>query len=110
MSEAIQFAAKAIVPVAVGVGFAFARKYLKPSARLSEAQLSALDARFRKTKWFVVAGMIAVAVIFVWATHHMLVSVNRYLAASDAQEAPLRLSPQTAIWWFFPGFGALALS
>jgi hypothetical protein len=109
MSGAIQFAAKAIVPIAVGVGIALARKYLKPSVRLSEAQLFALDARFQRTQWVVGVSLIAVAVVFVWTTHHILVSLNRYLSASDGAETSLRLWPQTAIWWFFPGFGALAL-
>src|SRR5580704_344808 len=109
MSEEIQFAAKAIVPVAVVVAFALARKYLKPSARLSEAQLSALDARFQRIKWFVGASMIGVAVVFVWATHYVLVSLNRHFAASDGPGTWLQLWPQTAIWWFFPGAGALAL-
>ena len=109
MSDLIQLAAKAIVPVAVAVGFALARKYLKPSARLSEAQLSTLDARFQHTKWVVGFSLIAVAVVFVWTTHHVLVALNHYLAASDGPETSLHLWPQTAIWWFFPGFGALAL-
>jgi hypothetical protein len=110
MNVATQFAGKAMVPIAVGVGFALARKYLKPSVRLSEAQLSALDGRFQRTQWVVGASLIAVAVVFVWTTHYTLVSLNRYLAASDAAEASLRLWPQSVIWWFFPGFGALALS
>jgi len=54
--------------------------------------------------------MIAVAVLFAWATHHWLVSLNRYLAASDGPEMSLRLWPQSAIWWFFPGFGSVALT
>jgi hypothetical protein len=109
MSEVIQFATRAIVPAAVAIGLVLARKYLKPSARLSEAQLSALDERFQRTKWVVGTSLIAVAVVFVWATHYILVSLNRYLAAGDGPEAVLHLWPQTAIWWFFPGFGAVAL-
>jgi len=108
MNGVIQFAAKAIVPLAVAVCFALGRKYLKPSARLSETQLSVLDGRFQQTKWVVGISMIAVAVLFAWTTHHFFVSLNRYLAASDDPEA-LWLWPQTAIWWFFPGFGAVAL-
>lgn len=109
MNGAIQFAAKALVPVGVGVSFAFARKYLKPAARLSETQLSALDARFQQTKLVVAIVMIAVAILFAWTTHHLLVALNRYLAASDGPETSFRLWPQTALWWFFPGFGAVAL-
>ena len=109
MTDAIQFAAKAIVPIAVAVGFALARKYVKPSTRLSEAQLSALDTRFEHTKWVVGISMVAVAALFVWTTHRVLVSLNDFLAAGDGPETSLRLWPQTAIWWFFPGFGALTL-
>jgi hypothetical protein len=109
MSGATQFAARAIVPIAVGIGIAIARKYLKPSVRLPEAQLFALDARFRRTQWVVGVSLIVVAVAFVSTTHHILVSLNRYLAESDGAETSLRLWPQSAIWWFFPGFGALAL-
>ena len=109
MDGVIQFAAKAMVPVVVAVCFALARKCLKPSARLSELQLSALDARFQQTRWVIGISMTAVAVLFAWTTHCLLVSLNRYLASSDGAETSLRLWPQTAIWWFFPGFGALAL-
>jgi hypothetical protein len=83
---------------------------VKTSARLSEAQLSALDDRFRHTKWAVGITVIAVGVAFVWITHYILVSLNNLFAASDGPQAAFRLWPQTAIWWFFPGFGALALS
>jgi hypothetical protein len=109
MSGVTQFVAKAIVPAAVGVSFAIARKYLKPSVRLSESELSALDARFQQTKWVVGVSMIVVAVVFAWTTHHLLVLLNRYFAGSDGPETSLRLWPQAATWWFFPGFGAVAL-
>jgi hypothetical protein len=66
MNGVIQFATKAIVLLVVAVCFALARKYLKPSARLSETQLSALDAGFQQTKWAVGISMIAIAVIFAW--------------------------------------------
>lgn len=110
MSDVIRFAGKALVPIVVAVAFALARKYLKPSARLSEAELSALDARFRGTKWMVGVSMVAVGVVFAWSTHHVLVSVNRYFAVTDSPEPSFRLWPQTAIWWFFPAFGALSLA
>jgi hypothetical protein len=109
MNGVIEFAARAAIPLVVAVCFALARKYLKPSARLSESQLSALDGRFQQTKWMVGTSMIAVAILFAWTTHYLFVSLNQYLAASDGLEASLFLWPQTAIWWFFPGFGAVAL-
>ncbi len=110
MTDLIELLGKAVVPVAVGVGFALARKYVKPSARLSELQLSALDDRFRQTKWMVGISVVAVGVVFVWTTHYILVSLNNLFAATDGPLTSFRLWPQTAIWWFFPGVGALALS
>ena len=110
MTDLIELLGKAAVPIAVGVGFALARKYVKPSARLSEVQLSALDDRFRQIKWIVGISVVAVGVVFVWTTHYVLVSLNELFAASDGPRTSFRLWPQTAIWWFFPGSGALALS
>ena len=109
MSAITDFASRAIVPALVGVCFGLARKYLKPSIRLPEEELSALDERFRHTKWAVGVSMIAIGVAFVWATHYVFVSLNHYLAARDGSGTSLQLCPQSAIWWFFPGFGALAL-
>jgi hypothetical protein len=109
LNGVIQFGGGAIVPVAVAVCFALFRKYLKPSARLSETQLSVLDARFQQSKWVVGACMIVVVVIFSWTAHYALVSLNQYLASGDGPETSLRIWPQTAIWWFFPAFGAVAL-
>jgi len=91
------------------VCFVLARKYLKPSARLSEEQLSVLDGRFQHTKWVVGVSMVLVVVVFAWVTHYVLVTLNRYLALSDGPTTSLHLWPQNAIWWFFPGFFAVAL-
>jgi hypothetical protein len=104
-----EFAGRAIVPFTVVFFFALARKYLKPSTPLSEERLSSLDSRFQRTKWFIGCAIVAVAVLFAWATHYVLVSVNRYLAVSDSPEGSLHLWPQSTIWWFLPGFGAVAL-
>jgi hypothetical protein len=109
MSDVINYASRAMVPAFVAVCFGLARKYLKPSVRLPEDQLSALDTRFRHTKWVVVVGLIAIGVAFVWSTHSIFVSLNRYLAAGDASGTSFQLWPQSAIWWFFPGFGAVTL-
>jgi hypothetical protein len=38
----------------------------------------------------------------------MLISTNRYLANKDGPAAFILL-PQSAIWWFLPGFAALTL-
>jgi len=76
MTDLSESLGKAVVPVAVRGGFALARKYVKPSARLSEMQLSALDVCFRQTQWIVGISVVAVGVVFVWATHYVLVSLN----------------------------------
>jgi hypothetical protein len=109
MIDVTNFASRAIVPTLVAVCFGLARKYLKPSVLLPEKKLAELDARFQQTKWVVGVGMIAIVGAFVWTTHYVLVSLNRYLAAGDGSGTLLQLWPQSAIWWFFPGFGALAL-
>lgn len=93
----------------MAICFALARKYQKPSSRLSEEQLSLLDARFQHTKWVVGVSMVLVAVLFAWVTHYLIVSLNRYLALSDSPETSLYLLPQSSIWWFFPGSAAVAL-
>ena len=66
-------------------------------------QLSALDARFQQTKWVVEVSMIAVAVVFAWTTHHLLVSLNRYLGTSDGAETSLRLLAADCHLVVFPG-------
>src|ERR1700675_2165506 len=109
MTDVANFVSRAIVPALVAVCFGLARKYLKPSVRLPEDQLSALDERFRHTKRVVVVSMIAIGVAFVWATHYAFVSLNHHLAAGAGSGTSLQLWPQSAIWWFFPGFGALPL-
>jgi hypothetical protein len=53
--------------------------------------------------------MVVIGIVFFWLTHLALVALNRGLAASEGP-AYFVLLPQTAIWWFFPGFGALSLS
>lgn len=109
MNGLTTFASSAMVLAIVVVCFGLARRYLKPSARLPEARLSALDERFQLTKWVVNVGMIAVGVAFAWATHFVFVLLNRYLVANDDSGSSLQLWPQSAIWWFFPGFGAVTL-
>lgn len=104
--------AKAAIPAAVGLVFGLARRFLpaRPLAdSLSPYSLAALNERFRNTQWIVGFGMVVIGIVFFWLTHLALVALNRGLAASEGP-AYLLLSPQTAIWWFFPGFGALSLS
>ncbi len=53
--------------------------------------------------------MVLVGFLFALSTHAAFVRLNQYLAAADGP-AEFTLSPQKAIWWFFPGFGAITLS
>jgi hypothetical protein len=103
---------RALVPLAVLLFFALARKYFPATTNKESAQkysIEDLDYRFRKSKWIVGLCMLGVGVAFAWSTHALFVWINRRIAESDGT-AYFRLWPQTAIWWFFPGFGALALS
>jgi hypothetical protein len=77
-----------------------------PQPRFSLAEL---DSRFRNTQWVVGLGMVVVGILFALSTHAALVWLNRYFSTSDGP-ALFRMWPQDAIWWFFPGFGAVALS
>jgi hypothetical protein len=108
----IEILGKALVPLSVFGAFALCRKYL-PAAPITkssdEYSFEELDRRFRKTMWTFSLCMLGVGVLFAWSAHAALVWTNHYLAVSDGP-AEFWQFPQTAIWWFFPGFGALALS
>jgi hypothetical protein len=108
----MDFLVRAAIPVAIGVVLALARKYM-PVAPVSPAQGSTsmleLEARFGSIQTFVGLSMVLVGVAFVLVTYEAFVWANRYLAAADGP-AEMRLWPQSAIWWFFPGFGALCFS
>jgi hypothetical protein len=101
-----------IVPIAVLVVFALLRKYLPAQhpkvGSQSRPSPEELDA-FESWNWMVYLAMILIGVIFAWTTHAILRGLNRYYAAAEGP-ARFQLFPQEAIWWFFPGFGALCLS
>jgi len=103
-----RFLGKALIPVAVFGAFALFRKYLS-TTQIDQKSMAELDDRFDKWKWIINLAMIAVGVLFAYGTHALLVWINRQLALTDGP-ADFILLPQTAIWWFLPGFGALALS
>jgi len=108
----ISLLGKIVVPVAVICAFALFRKYL-PATSIEESNeeysYDQLNGRFQTTARIFNFCMIGVGCLFVWSTHAALVWINRHLAALDG---PVAFSefPQSAIWWMFPGFGALALS
>ena len=110
--QLIGFFGKALVPIAVLLVFALARKYM-PAGSLKEPgsrySLEELDLRFSKIQWMVGISMAAIGIVFAFAAHAALVWFNRYLASLDGH-ANFILWPQGATWWFFPGLGALTLS
>ncbi len=104
--------AKALVPIAVLGGLALFRRYLPSKmddATDHETSMEVLDVRFQRTKWMATACMILIGIVFAWSTHAALLWLNRHLAAVDGP-AEITILSQAATWWFFPGFGALALS
>src|SRR6266404_75549 len=108
----MEFLARAIVPFVVVLVFALARKYM-PTASVKtpgpQYSREALDVRFSNTHWIVGFAMVVVGALFAFGTYAALLGLNRYLAMRDAS-TQFVLWPQSAIWWFFPGFGALVLS
>jgi hypothetical protein len=92
--------------------FALARKFLplaEGKASEGELNMEELDIRFEKLKWLVLPFMIFIGVSFAFGTHWALVQINKAVATSDSG-VEYYLLPQSAIWWFFPGFGALCFS
>lgn len=109
--QVIRFLSNALVPVIVSLAFVLARKYLaatsvEPSEHAPPQEDQA--ARFRSTRWIVGFSMAVTGILFAFSAHALLVRLNRYLANADGP-AHFRQWPQSAIWWFFPGFGAICL-
>jgi hypothetical protein len=107
----MDFIAKALVPIVILVVLALARRYMPASSlrnRTHHCTREELDARFSSTQWIVGASVVFVGVILALGMHAALVSLNHLFGATDS--AQMWLWPQSAIWWFFPGFAALILS
>jgi hypothetical protein len=99
------------IPAVVAVVFVLARRYLRaePEPKFAATHsLDELDRRFASTQWLVGASMLLIGGAIAWGAHLILVSSNRFIAALDGP-SDFVLLPQTAIWWFLPGFAALAL-
>lgn len=111
--QLMDFLARALIPIAVLTVFALARKYMPatPARRFRgpEYSVEELDARFSGAQWMVAGAMVGIGAIFFVSAHAGFVAINRHLALKDGP-AHLVIFPQSAIWWFFPGFGAVALS
>lgn len=104
--------ARATIPALVLSVFALARRYL-PAKALREPgiaySLEELSARFAFTQWLVGGSMLLFGVAIAWGIHSILVTLNRLFADLDGP-SDLVLFPQSAIWWFLPGFAAITLA
>ena len=99
------------IPVAVYGTFALARKYIPAKANDQSSYQSSVDHRdesFSGTQWIVGGATALVITGLAFLTHALLVFISGWYAALDGP-ASFRLFPQTAIWWFFPGFCALTV-
>jgi hypothetical protein len=106
------FLAKAAIPFLVGIVFALARKYLPSSAnKVSRPvpRIDDLDVQFKSTQWLVSAVRIAVGMLMFVCLHSALVAPNRYFASFEGR-SDFVMFPQSAIWFFLPGFAAITLT
>jgi hypothetical protein len=103
--------ARMLVPVAVLASLGLLRRYLPAHRTDPQRQLDSQgdveDFTYANVAFY--AGMIVVGIAFAFLSHKGLVWCNRQFAEADGP-AVFRLLPQSAIWWFFPGFGTLCLS
>lgn len=103
---------RAIAIVAVFAAFAVLRKYvsIRPETGEDEKSLDNLEGQFNTARWLFPVCMVVVGIFIAWTTHAGLVWLNRYLAERESPDTLRLLLPQSAIWWFFPGFAALAFA
>ncbi len=108
-TEILDLLAKASVPaiVVIALGYFRTRIRIAPE-RFKPGEIEALDERFQRVMWIPPLCMVAVGILFAFGVHAALVWLNRYIA--NVHPSDIQLLPQTAIWWFFPAFGALCLS
>ena len=71
--------------------------------------IARLNHRFKRTQWRIGASMLFIAIAAGWTGYAFLTGLNRLFAALDGPSAFVLL-PQTAIWWFLPGFTGLILT
>jgi hypothetical protein len=113
LEQLLQRLPQILVPVAVVVVLQLLRTYCRPAplpklAPTETASLEMLDRRFHKTQWGVAVLYFCSAAAFAIGSWKLLESGNEWLSSLDGA-AVYRLYPSAAIWWFFPGFGALTL-
>jgi hypothetical protein len=101
-----------LIVVAITGAMALFRKVFPASRKAltgQELDIEALDERFTPLRSKVISAMILIGLIFGLGSYFALIGINRALAALDGQ-GQFRFFPESAIWWFFPGFGAICLS
>jgi len=64
---------------------------------------------FRPLYWRFTGVLVLVMIVFLFGSWFVLSHTNRFISVIDGP-SEIHLLPQTAIWWFFPGFGAIACS
>jgi hypothetical protein len=100
-----------ISAIVLGV-FALTRRHMpaKPPPKFAVGwSLDELSARFAFTQWLVGVGMVLSGGALAWGIHSILVTLNQSVVAFDSP-ADFVLFPQSAIWWFLPGFAAITLA
>jgi hypothetical protein len=103
---------RATIPAVVLSVFALARRYYPAKSAnefASTHSIEDLDSRFALTQWMVGFAMVLIGGAIAWATHAVLVNLNRFVATLEGP-SEFVLLPQTAIWWFLPGFAAVTLA
>jgi hypothetical protein len=100
-----------LVPAAVISILGLIRKYLPAGARKPGAHPRSKEdiEDFSSANVAVYSSMAVVGIAFALSVHWALVAGNRHFAETDGPAA-FQLFPSAAIWWFFPGIGALCLS
>jgi hypothetical protein len=100
---------RTLTVIVVPLALVLLRRYFPPiDDPPTGTDLVSLDRRFHKTQWGVAGLWIAEAVAFALLTHICFIRLNRWFAFSEGP-AVFRLYPSGAMWWIFPGFGALTI-
>lgn len=107
----ISSAVRVAIPAIVLLSLALFRKWFPASADAQNIDWDSdeLCDHFQPLKWRAIGLMIAIMVAFAFGCWFLLSRTNQMIARVDDPQA-IHLLPQTAIWCFFPGFGALACS
>jgi hypothetical protein len=96
-----------LVPIVVPIALVLFRRYFPAvDDAPDDVDLGRLDQRFKTMQWAVAALFVTEGVMFAFLTHWMFISLNRVLASREGP-SEFQLYPSAAIWWFFPGFGAI---